>query len=74
MVSLNAYENASDVCSRDTFTGAYAADVVRQKQYGKDWDIKHAVELGCRAAAWTIKEIGAQESVPWLDEVAPGPR
>ena len=60
--------------SSDTFTGAYAADVVRQKRLGKDWDIKRSVELGCKAAAWTIKEIGAQESIPWLDEVTAGPK
>ena len=60
--------------SSDTFTGAYAADVVRQKKYGEGWDIKRAVEFGCKAAAWTIKEIGAQESIPWLDEVTASPK
>jgi ribokinase len=56
--------------SRDTFTGNYALEYVRQKHHDA-WDIKKAVERGCKAAAKTMEQLGVQESIPWADEIDP---
>jgi hypothetical protein len=53
---------------RDTFVGYYAMEYVRQKHRGV-WEIQKATELGCRAAARTIQQKGAQTSIPWADEI-----
>lgn len=55
--------------ARDTFTGAYATDYLRQKQGGREWDIKAAVERACNAAALVVTRIGAQDGIPWMDEI-----
>jgi len=52
----------------DTFVGTYGVEYVRQKQMGK-WDIRQAVERACKASARTIEQLGAQEAIPWADEV-----
>ncbi|KAL9098947.1 MAG: hypothetical protein Q9163_005483 [Psora crenata] len=52
----------------DTFTGAYASEYLRQKEAGK-WDIKSAVDRANKAAALTITRLGAQEGIPWADEI-----
>ncbi len=57
-------------CSRDTFVGTYAVEYVQQKHRGK-WDIRRAVERACKASARTIEVLGAQESIPWADEIDP---
>ena len=54
--------------SRDTFVGYYTMEYVRQREQGV-WDIRKAVELGCKAASKTIEQIGAQDSIPWADEI-----
>lgn len=54
----------------DTFTGHYALEYVKQKYRG-EWNIRKAVERGCKAAAKTMEQIGAQESIPWADEIDP---
>lgn len=48
--------------------GNYAADYIRQKQLGA-WDISRAVARACQASARTIGRFGAQESIPWADEI-----
>jgi len=49
----------------DTFVGQYALEVVS----GKDgFDIEAAVHKANRAAAKTVEKMGAQDSIPWLDE------
>lgn len=53
---------------RDTFTGAYASEYLRQKEAGQ-WDIKRAVDRANKAAALTITRLGAQEGIPWADEI-----
>ncbi|KUJ12397.1 Ribokinase-like protein [Mollisia scopiformis] len=50
------------------FLGTYAVEYVQQKQKG-NWDIKKAVTRACRAAARTIESLGAQESIPWANEI-----
>ncbi|MCJ1340837.1 hypothetical protein MMC09_006133 [Bachmanniomyces sp. S44760] len=52
----------------DTFVGAYAVEMARQKRDGRP-DIKKAVEWGCKAAARTVEIQGAQDAIPWIDEV-----
>lgn len=52
----------------DTFTGAYASEYLRQKTAGK-WDIKSAIIRANKAAALTIGKLGAQEGIPWADEI-----
>lgn len=48
----------------DTFVGAYALEVVRP-----GFDLKTAVEKANRASAVTVGRKGAQESIPWADEL-----
>lgn len=52
----------------DTFVGYYATEYIRQKRLG-EWDIDLAVARACKAAARTIQHVGAQESIPWSDEI-----
>lgn len=53
----------------DTFVGNYALECVRQKQRREEWNIQKAVERGCRAATRTIEKLGAQDAIPWADEI-----
>ncbi|KAI0977233.1 Ribokinase-like protein [Xylaria arbuscula] len=52
----------------DAFTGAYGASYLRQKARGQ-WDIRSAVVRSNKAAAMTIQAMGAQEGIPWGDEI-----
>ncbi|KAH7018156.1 Ribokinase-like protein [Microdochium trichocladiopsis] len=49
----------------DTFVGAYSLAVV-----GGDFDIEKAVKVANSAAAITVQRRGAQESIPWLNELS----
>ena len=53
---------------RDTFTGAYVSEYLRQKEAGR-WDIRGAVDRANKAAALTIKKLGAQKGIPWADQI-----
>jgi ribokinase len=46
----------------------YAIEYVRQKQRGV-WDISKAIERSLAAAAQTMGSLGAQESIPWGNEI-----
>ncbi|KAI2607577.1 Ribokinase-like protein [Hypoxylon fragiforme] len=48
----------------DTFVGRYALEVV-----SGHFDIVDAVRKANRAAAKTVERLGAQESIPWRDEL-----
>ncbi|KAI1142311.1 Ribokinase-like protein [Hypoxylon sp. FL0543] len=48
----------------DTFVGRYALDVVCG-----DFSIEDAVRKANRAAAKTVERLGAQDSIPWRDEL-----
>ncbi|KAI5868519.1 Ribokinase-like protein [Durotheca rogersii] len=50
----------------DTFVGRYALDVVAS---GPAFDIVEAVKKANRAAAKTVERLGAQDSIPWRDEL-----
>lgn len=49
----------------DTFVGRYALDVVDKGGF----DIETAVRKANKAAAITVQRAGAQDSIPWRDEV-----
>ncbi|KAI5919901.1 Ribokinase-like protein [Camillea tinctor] len=48
----------------DTFVGQYALEVVSGA-----FDIEDAVKKANRAAAKTVEKLGAQDSIPWRDEL-----
>ncbi|KAI1769499.1 Ribokinase-like protein [Hypoxylon sp. FL1150] len=48
----------------DTFVGRYALEVV-----SGNFDIAMAVKEANRAAAKTVERLGAQDSIPWLEEL-----
>ncbi|KAL6922437.1 hypothetical protein FSHL1_006397 [Fusarium sambucinum] len=52
----------------DTFTGAYASHYLRQKAKGT-WDMRSSVFRANKAAAITIQSVGAQDGIPWSDEI-----
>lgn len=59
-------------CRSDTFTGAYAAEYVRQKKRSSEsfsFDIEAAVIRACKAGAICVGAIGSQTSMPWADEI-----
>ena len=51
----------------DTFVGAYAIAVMRQK--GHSGNVAQAVKWANAAAAKTVERHGAQAAIPWLEEV-----
>jgi ribokinase len=51
----------------DTFVGAYAVEVVRNR--GSEWDLAKAVRRACKAASRTVEKEGAQIAIPWANEV-----
>ncbi|KAI0866349.1 Ribokinase-like protein [Xylaria cubensis] len=54
----------------DTFVGQYALDVVGAGSgSGAAFDIEAAVHKANRAAAKTVEKLGAQDSIPWRDEL-----
>lgn len=53
---------------RDTFVANYTLEYVTQKKAG-EWDIVKAIDRACKASAKTIEWFGAQESIPWADEI-----
>ncbi|CAK7206348.1 Putative ribokinase [Sporothrix eucalyptigena] len=54
----------------DTFAGQYALEAVYATAAGKPFDCAAAVRKSNRAAAVTVQRRGAQDSIPWRDEVA----
>jgi len=52
----------------DTFVGVYATDYLRQKARN-EWDIEQAIVRANRASAQTIRQYGAQATIPWANEI-----
>ncbi|KAI0192479.1 Ribokinase-like protein [Astrocystis sublimbata] len=52
----------------DTFVGQYALEVVASGT-GLAFDIEGAVRKANRAASKTVEKLGAQDSIPWRDEL-----
>lgn len=48
--------------------GAYVAQYMAQKQKGQ-WDIRAAVQYGCKASARVIEYLGCLDPIVWADEV-----
>ncbi|KAM7201633.1 Ribokinase-like protein [Rhypophila sp. PSN 637] len=53
----------------DTFVGMYALEVVKARSEGKEFDVAGAVRKSNKAAAKTVERAGAQDSIPWTDEL-----
>ncbi|CAK7214776.1 Putative ribokinase [Sporothrix bragantina] len=53
----------------DTFAGQYALEAVYATAAGTPFDCAAAVRKSNRAAAMTVQRKGAQDSIPWRDEV-----
>ncbi|KAK3955452.1 Ribokinase-like protein [Pseudoneurospora amorphoporcata] len=53
----------------DTFVGMYALEVVTAAKKGERFDIERAVRKANKAAAKTVERAGAQDSIPWRDEL-----
>lgn len=53
----------------DTWVGQYAAEVVAAARSGSEFDIDAAVRRAGRAAAKAVQVRGAQDSIPWMDEL-----
>jgi ribokinase len=51
-------------CAGDTFVGTYAVNILRKGELTEE-----VVKLACKAAGKSVEKAGAQESVPWADEV-----
>jgi ribokinase len=49
----------------DTFVGAYAVETVLEERR----EIKEVVKVACKAAGRTCEKAGAQNAIPWADEV-----
>lgn len=47
----------------DTFAGAFAYGLA------KNWEISKAAEFAVKAASLSVTKVGAQSSIPWLNEV-----
>ncbi|KAJ0139258.1 Cell cycle serine/threonine-protein kinase hsk1 [Fusarium oxysporum f. sp. albedinis] len=54
--------------SSDTLTGAYASDYKRKEGDG-GWDIRNAVVRANKAAAIKGQSLGAQEIIPWSEDI-----
>ncbi|RYP79064.1 hypothetical protein DL771_000042 [Monosporascus sp. 5C6A] len=64
LVPAEKAEVVDTTAAGDTFVGAYALEVVSGK-----FDIAAAVRKANRAAAKTVERLGAQDSIPWRDEL-----
>ena len=53
---------------RDIFVGMYAAQHLQHGHTGA-WDIENAVKRACKASARAVERLGAQTSIPWMNEI-----
>jgi len=69
MIPAEKVEKVVDTTAAgDTFVGAYAVNIARQEGE-KAVMRREDVVLACRASAKAIQVAGAQNSIPWADEV-----
>jgi ribokinase len=64
LIGAEKVQVADTTAAGDTFVGAYALEVVN-----RSFEIEMAVRKANRAAAKTGQRIGAQDSIPWRDEL-----
>lgn len=55
----------------DTFVGAYAVRVAKHKTDHSTFNLEEAVSWANTAASRAVEKEGAQNSIPWLDDVFP---
>ena len=67
MVAAEKATVVDTTAAGDTFVGRYALDAVGKS--GEGFDIEAAVRRANRAAAKTVERAGAQDSIPWRDEL-----
>jgi ribokinase len=67
MVPAEKAKVVDTTAAGDTFVGRYALDAVGKK--GAEFDIEAAVRKANKAAAKTVERAGAQDSIPWRDEL-----
>jgi ribokinase len=67
MVPAEKAKVVDTTAAGDTFVGRYALDAVGKK--GAAFDIDAAVRKANKAAAKTVEKAGAQDSIPWRDEL-----
>ncbi|KAL9124753.1 MAG: hypothetical protein Q9217_005949 [Psora testacea] len=66
---VKAEKNCTVIDTSGTgFVGGYVAQYMAQKQKG-EWDIKAAVQYGCKASARVIEHLGCLHPIVWADEV-----
>jgi ribokinase len=68
MVAAEKATVVDTTAAGDTFVGRYALDAVGMMK-GEGFDIEAAVRRANRAAAKTVEKAGAQDSIPWRDEL-----
>ncbi|EPS37268.1 hypothetical protein H072_9065 [Dactylellina haptotyla CBS 200.50] len=54
--------------ARSTFVGTYVVECLRAKRFG-EWDIEKAIRRAYLFSTRAVTELGAQESIPWADEI-----
>jgi ribokinase len=64
LIPAEKVEVVDTTAAGDTFVGVYALEAVKL-----NFQIEEAVKRATRAAAKTVQRKGAQESIPWLDEL-----
>ncbi|KAK8173364.1 Ribokinase-like protein [Phyllosticta citrichinensis] len=72
MISAKKVKVVDTTAAGDTFVGAYAVAVARSKasqHAGNPFDIDSAIAFANKAAAFTVQKNGAQDAIPWLNEV-----
>ena len=48
----------------------YAAEYIRQSKENEPWDIERAVRTACATGALTVTRAGAQDGIPWRNEIS----
>ncbi|KFX98922.1 hypothetical protein O988_04140 [Pseudogymnoascus sp. VKM F-3808] len=69
LLPANKVKVVDSTCAGDTFVGAYATFYVRSLETEGSWDLKEAVRKSSKASELTVQRQGAQDAIPWSDEI-----
>lgn len=69
LLRANKVKVVDTTCAGDTFVGAYASLYVRALGREGSWDLKEAVRKSSKASELTVQRKGAQDAIPWSDEI-----
>jgi ribokinase len=69
LLPANKVKVVDSTCAGDTFVGAYATFYVRSLETEGSWDLKDAVRKSSKASELTVQRQGAQDAIPWSDEI-----